>query len=123
MTSVLINKILKDPVEVLSQLPIKDLEEVITYAADKYYNTDKPVVDDNIYDLMIDFLKSKAPKSKVLDTVGAKVKSKNKVRLDYHLGSMDKIKPANGNQLESWLKKYKKPFQKITIQKQDNNHD
>ena len=110
MTSVLINKILKDSIEVLSQLPIKDLEEVITYSADKYYNTDKPVVEDNIYDLMIDFLKVRAPKSKVLDAVGAKVKTKNKVKLDYHLGSMDKIKPTSGNQLESWLKKYKKPF-------------
>jgi len=105
----IINKILKDPLEILSGLSIADLEEAITYAADKYYNTSKPVVEDEIYDLMIDFLKSKAPKSKVLLNVGAKVK-KNKVKLDYHLGSMDKIKPANVNQLENWLKKYKKPY-------------
>jgi len=110
MTTAIINKIIKDPVEVLSELSIKDLEEVILFAADKYYNTSKPVVSDSIYDLMIDFLKSRAPKSKVLTSVGAKVKTKNKVMLDYHLGSMDKIKPANVSQLENWIKKYKKPY-------------
>ena len=72
----------KDTIDTISNFSIIELEEVITYAADKYYNTNKPVVDDAIYDIMIDFLKLKAPKSSVLKTVGAKVKSKNKVKLD-----------------------------------------
>ena len=99
----------KDTIETISNFSIIELEEVITYAADKYYNTNKPVVDDAVYDIMIDFLKLKAPKSTVLKTVGAKVKSKNKVKLDYHLGSMDKIKPPS-NMLENWMKKYKPPY-------------
>ncbi len=96
----------KDPIEVASNLTITELEDLITYSADKYYNTSKSVISDAIYDVLIDFLKLKAPKSKVLKNIGAKVKTKNKVKLDYWLGSMDKIKPPS-NQLGIWSKKYK----------------
>lgn len=82
------------------------LESVINYAKDKFFNTDKPVIEDVVYDILIDFLKEKYPKSSVLKEVGAKLKSKDKVTLDYWLGSMDKIKP-NSNDLDKWLYKYK----------------
>lgn len=99
-----------DIIETASRFSPSELEEIITYAADKYYNTKNPVITDAMYDVLIDFLKMKAPKSKVLKTVGAKVKNnKKKVTLDYHLGSMDKIKPPS-NQLANWLKKYKEPY-------------
>jgi len=108
----IVKKLLKskvDSVEVASNLSVEELEKVITYAADKYYNTQTPVITDALYDILIDFLKMREPKSQVLKTVGAKVKSKDKVKLDYWLGSMDKIKPPS-NQLESWSKKYKAPY-------------
>ena len=94
-----------DIINTISNFSIIDLEELIRYSADKYYNSAKSVISDSIYDILIDFLKIKNPKSKVLKLVGAKVKSK-KVKLDYWLGSMDKIKP-NTNQLNIWTKKYK----------------
>jgi NAD-dependent DNA ligase len=108
----IVKKLLKsslDPVEVASNLSIDELERVITYSADKYYNSPNPVITDALYDILIDFLKMREPKSQVLKTVGAKVKSKNKVKLDYWLGSMDKIKPPS-NQLEIWSKKYKPAY-------------
>ena len=69
----------------------------------------KSVISDSIYDMLIDFLKLKSPKSKVLKNIGAKIKSKDKVSLDYHLGSMDKIKPPS-NQLEKWINQYTPPY-------------
>lgn len=110
--ALLVKKLTKskqDTIEIISTFTIEELEEIITYAADKYYNSNKPVISDSMYDILIDFLQSKAPKSKVLKNVGAKVKTKNKVKLDYWLGSMDKIKPPS-KQLENWMKKYSYPY-------------
>lgn len=106
----IIKKIKEDPLDKIGELSIKELEEVIEYASDKYYNTNKPVIEDAYYDLMIDYLRMKNPKSQVLKNIGSVVKSKNKVTLDYWLGSMDKIKPSNPSQFENWIKKYKKPY-------------
>lgn len=107
--SSLVKKILKgDPIDIISNLTVEELEEVIIYCAEKYYNTAEPIISDAIYDILIDFLHIKNPKSKVLKNIGAKV-MKNKVKLDYWLGSMDKIKP-DSNQLSLWSKKYKPPY-------------
>ena len=103
-----LNNLNKDPIEIASQFNDDELETVIIYAADKYYNN-TPVITDAIYDILIDFLKLKKPKSKVLKNIGAKVKGSNKVKLDYWLGSMDKIKPTS-NQLTIWMKKYNPPY-------------
>jgi len=102
----IIKNINKDPFSAdnLSQL---ELESIIIYATDKFFNTSNPVMEDNVYDILIDFLKKKYPKSSVLKKIGAKIKSKNKVKLDYWLGSMNKIKP-NTKDLEKWLLTYNK---------------
>ena len=92
----------EDSINVASSFSINELEEIIEYSADKYYNTSTPVISDSLYDILIDFLKINNPKSKILKNIGAKVKSK-KVKLDYWLGSMDKIKPSS-NQLSIWTK-------------------
>lgn len=104
----IVKNILKDPYNNIKDLSIKELEDVITFAADKYYNTKTPVVSDAVYDLLIDFLRHQKPKSKVLSMVGAK--PKNKVKLDYWLGSMEKIKPDNIKEFDKWTNKYKPPY-------------
>jgi len=99
----------QDVIYYLDNLNIKELETAIKYCADKYYNKSVSAVEDAVYDMMIDFLQLKAPKSSVLKTVGAKVTANSKVSLDYWLGSMDKIKPPS-NHLETWMNKYKPPY-------------
>lgn len=98
----------EDPYTFISNMSIENLEKAILYASDMYYN-DEPVISDAIFDMMRDFLNLKAPKSKVLKQIGAPVKSKDKVALPYHLGSMDKIKPPS-NKLKNWLKEYNPPY-------------
>jgi len=103
-----IKKIIEDPFQVAQDLSVTELESIIEYTRDKFFN-DESVISDNIYDLLIDFLTLRNPKSKILKQIGAKVNSKNKVKLDYHLGSMDKIKPPS-NKLDKWKDKYSGPF-------------
>lgn len=95
-----------DVFETISKFNINELEEIITFASEKYHNK-APVISDAIYDILIDYLAISNPKSKVLKNIGAKVK--NKVKLDYWLGSMTKIKSMS-NQLDNWSKKYKPPY-------------
>ena len=99
----------KDIINTIHEFTIEEIEEILIFASDKYYNTDNPVIEDNIYDILIDFLRLKNPKSKILKTIGTTVVHKNKVKLDYWLGSMDKIKPPSP-QLQIWMNKYQKPY-------------
>ena len=105
--SSIVKKINKEGVS--NKITVEELEKVILYAADKYYNTDTPVLSDNDFDILVDMLKEKNPKSNILTNVGSMVKAKNKVKLDYWLGSMNKIKYPS-IKLDSWISKYKPPY-------------
>ncbi len=94
-----------DPFMIANNLSIDELEKIITFTSDKYYN-DESVISDSIWDMLIDFLRLKNKKSKVLKLIGTNVISKKKVQLPYYLGSMDKIKPPS-NKINIWKKKYK----------------
>jgi NAD-dependent DNA ligase len=93
-----------------SKLEINDLENIILYASDKYYNTTKSIISDKIYDILIDILKVKNPNSSILKNIGAPINTNNKTKLDYWLGSMNKIKPNNNNDLTIWTNSYKPPY-------------
>lgn len=100
-----VKELIKNPYDA-DNLTQHELESIILLAVDKFFNTNKPIMEDNVYDILIDFLRTKYPKSKVLKQIGTKIKSKNKVKLDYWLGSMDKIKPSMTKDFEKWLSKY-----------------
>lgn len=106
-----IKKIKKgDYYENVNNLSIEELEAIIDYTSDLYHKSGKSVITDAEYDILIDFLKLKSPKSKLLKKIGANIKKdKNKVKLDYNLGSMDKIKIGD-KQLDNWKKNYNPPY-------------
>ncbi len=106
----LIKEVIKSPFEIIEKLTEKQLEEIILAAQDEFFNSEKPLMEDSIYDILIDYMKFKYPKNKVSKNIGSKIKdSDRKVKLDYYLGSMDKIKPPS-NELEKWKSKYKSPY-------------
>lgn len=75
---------------------------------DKYYhNAGKPLISDEEYDEMKDHYESRFEK---IDDVGFKGK-RDDVKLPYYMGSMNKIKIKDTNQLKSWTQKYKGPYQ------------
>ena len=80
------------------------LEEAVKYLSDLYYNEGVSLISDEDYDRLAETLKTKFGKT---FEVGAEV-TKNKVKLPYFMGSMDKIKPEKNN-LASWKLRYPGP--------------
>ena len=98
-------KLLKDDFfKTLATLKKKELEQALVYLNKEYYSEGVSLLSDEDYDRLRETLAKKYGSSKVLQTVGAEV-TREKARLPYFMGSMDKIKPDKNN-IEAWLKKY-----------------
>lgn len=104
-----IDELISDPTYFILNNDANTLLDIIKYTADKYYN-DQAIIPDDVYDLLIDTIKDLDPDNLVLKQIGATVLSKNKVKLKYFMGSMDKIKPSDQSVLSKWLDKYKGPY-------------
>ena len=95
----------EDPYNMITKLSLKDLVKLINDANNQYYNYDNPIMTDQEYDLLKDELEKRNPKHKLLMQIGTKSHSKDKVRLPYHMGSMDKLKLGSGL-IQKWLNKF-----------------
>uniref|UniRef100_A0A6C0DNB5 DNA polymerase beta n=1 Tax=viral metagenome TaxID=1070528 RepID=A0A6C0DNB5_9ZZZZ len=95
-------------ISVLEKLNEKELSDMVVATNDAYYNTQTPLLTDNEYDILKEYIETKFPKNEAIQQVGAPV-TKNKVTLPYHMPSMDKIKPDT-NALTTWMTKYKGPY-------------
>jgi len=84
-----------------------DLSKMLQYASKQYYNH-TPVLTDNQFDIVKQFIEHKFPLNKAVTEIGAEVE-RNKVTLPYEMASMDKIKPDT-NALSSWCSKFTGPF-------------
>ena len=105
----ILDQINNDPYSFVSTTDAETLESIISYAAERYYN-DVAVISDETYDFLIDTIKEIDPDNPVLKQVGAKVMSKNKVKLPFYMGSMDKVKPSDQAVLNKWKSKFKGPY-------------
>jgi NAD-dependent DNA ligase len=97
------NDFKKNGISVLEVLNEKQLSQLLREANRVYYN-EEPFFNDNQYDIVKEFIENKYPSNPVLHEIGAPVE-KNKVKLPYSMGSMDKIKP-DSNALTNWMSKY-----------------
>jgi NAD-dependent DNA ligase/DNA polymerase/3'-5' exonuclease PolX len=103
----LINDFKKNGISVLDALSENQLSRILSYANTAYRNME-PVMTDNEYDIIQDYVEEKFPSNQVVTQVGAPVE-KNKATLPYEMASMDKIKPDSGA-LASWMQKYAGPY-------------
>ena len=94
-------------ISVLETLNEKQLTEIIRITNAKYYNQ-TPIMTDNQYDIVKEFIEQKFPNNTAIIEIGAEVE-RNKVKLPYEMASMDKIKPDT-SALASWMSKYKGPY-------------
>ena len=95
-------------IKVLDQLNETQLSNMIKISSKKYYNDDTPLMTDNQYDIVKEYIEHKYPSNVAIQEIGADVE-RNKVKLPYEMASMDKIKPDT-NALKTWMTKYKGPY-------------
>ena len=111
MTSIKVNlkEIVKSPLEYGNTIEIPILIALLRKANDYYFNSDKVIFGDNVYDILRDCLERRAPNNKIIKMVGVEPKIDNdKSKLPFHMGSMTKIKELSGVKL--WLGKYTGPY-------------
>jgi NAD-dependent DNA ligase/predicted nucleotidyltransferase len=97
----------KNGISILDSLNEHQLSELLRDASKSYYNQ-VPFLTDNEFDIIKDYIEEKYPSNSAILEIGASIE-KNKVKLPYFMGSMDKIKPDT-RALDSWMNKYKGPY-------------
>ena len=95
-------------ISIIEALTEQQVTAIVVVANDAYYNTKKPLLTDNEYDIVREYAEKKYPDNETIKQVGAPIE-KNKVTLPYNMPSMDKIKPDTGALL-TWMGKYKGPY-------------
>jgi DNA ligase (NAD+) len=91
----------------LKTLNENQLATMLNYANVHYRNL-QPIMTDNQYDILEDYISDRYPANEIVHQIGAPVE-RNKVALPYNMGSMDKIKPDTGA-LSNWMAKYRGPY-------------
>ena len=98
----------KNGIDALNMLKENELVTILDESSKAYYN-ESPLMTDNEFDIVKEYVENKYPSNKVLEQIGAPVADKNKVTLPYNMPSMDKIKPDT-NALRKWKDKYSGPY-------------
>jgi len=92
-----------NPLEFLKTKTNDEIAEILRKASFEYYKG-TPVITDDIFDIVKDYLEKKDPKNPVLKEIGAPTYGE-KVDLPYWMGSLDKIR-ENEASLDKWKLKY-----------------
>lgn len=100
-----VNNLLKDPEGVLRTLSIENIILLIQKANHTYYNNAKPLLPDQIFDVVKEYLQGICPEHPVLRSVGAVVTDGKKIKLPFSMGSLDKIK-NDEKALANWSNNY-----------------
>ena len=107
-----IDKFKKEGISVLKMMTEPELNQLIKDANNAYYCDEEPILTDNLYDILVEYMLEKYPKNTVAKEGHTKCDitvEKNKVKLPYELWSMDKIKPST-DAVSKWTKKYTGPY-------------
>ena len=97
----------KNGITVLDGLNENQLSSILRESNKAYYNK-QPIMTDNEFDIVKEYIEKKFPTNKVITEIGAPIE-RNKATLPYQMWSMDKIKPDT-NALSNWMNKYKGPY-------------
>ena len=107
-----IQKIKENGITEIKLMTENELGKLLHKANQAYYCDDKPILDDNLYDTILNYMQEKYPDNKIAfenHTQCGVASQKSKAKLPYELWSMNKIK-ANSNSLEKWMIQYGGPY-------------
>ena len=82
-----------------------ELEKALKEASEKYYNEEEPIITDEVFDFMKERLEKMDPTSKFLKDIGTI--PKDKIKLPYFMGSLEKITKKHSDKIIDWINKYK----------------
>lgn len=107
VTAVFVKKLVKTPLPVLNALDEDDIALILQTANQKYHTLGKPIIPDDIYDMVKLHLQKMNPKHPVLRNVGAVIEDSDSRRekLPMYMGSMDKIK-TEASSFNNFKEKY-----------------
>ena len=106
----LIKQFLKDGQSLLENISENDLSSMIRVANKGYYCNDKPLMTDEEYDILKEFIEDKFPDNVAIQEghTTCSVAIEKNVQLPFEMWSMNKFKTEK--QITTWLKKYKGSF-------------
>ena len=105
----LLQEFKKNGISILKDLSENVLSDMVVMANEAYRNQ-QPIITDNQFDILEDFIKEKYPNNKIITLIGAPIPAeKNKATLPYEMWSMDKIKPDT-KALDNWKAKFNGPY-------------
>lgn len=107
----------ENPEKALKELSVDKIVELLVAARDAYYNSDKPLISDEIYDIAVEYVQAHYPKNSFLKEVGAPVHGQ-KVELPYWMGSLNKIRDDEKS-IGKWVRDY--PGDVVVSDKLDGN--
>lgn len=81
-----------DPLTFMTEQPPEVILKFLD-AANKAYHNGEAIVSDSVYDMLMEFVEESAGAGPSGPVVGAPVDVERRVKLPYHMGSMDKMKP------------------------------
>lgn len=96
----LINEIKSNPLEVIKNIEKNKFKKLLEYLSNEYYNKNNSLVSDQLFD----YLKEEYEKKYEEMKIGAPVKDRDKTKLPYYLGSLNKLKTEK--EINKWLETY-----------------
>ena len=105
-----LKEFLKGGISVLDTMSEKELITMLNHADQEYYCNTNPIMTDNEYDILREYIIKKYPDNADADTGHEKCEiAKNKITLPYQMWSMDKIKP-DSKELDKYKTRYTGPY-------------
>lgn len=104
-----LDAIIKNPAKYAREITIKRLVTILQKLSDYYYGEKEALVDDDVFDIMVDVLRERDPNNSFLFQTGVTETTQQDIQLPFSMPSLNKIKPGEKS-LSRWFDKYKGPY-------------